>query len=84
MLLFYRKFSNSIIAEHQDISPSNAQGNPTSKLYLATRPTRLRRISSSKKKTNKKRDFIENILEKEISITDSDSNNEEEDFSQSN
>jgi len=39
--------------EHQDISLHNAQRNPTSKLYPATRPTRLRRISSPKKLTKK-------------------------------
>jgi len=33
------------------------------------------------KKTNKKRDFIENIPEEEISTTNSDSSDEEEDFS---
>ena len=36
------------------------------------------------KKTNKKREFTENILKEETSTTDSDSDDEEEDFPQSN
>jgi len=39
--------------KYQDISPHNAQGNPTSKLYPATRPIKLKRISSPRKPTKK-------------------------------
>jgi len=72
---------NASVVEHQDTSLFNAQTNPTSKLYPTTRPTRLRRISSPK--TNKKKDFTENIPEEEPPTTDSDSDDKEEDFPQS-
>jgi len=44
---------NASVAEHQDTSLLDAQTNSTSKLYPATRPTRLRRISSPKRLTRK-------------------------------
>jgi len=47
------KKGNASAAEHQDTSLLDIQTNPTSKLYPATRPTRLRRISSPKKLTRK-------------------------------
>jgi len=49
----YSKKGNASVAECQDTSLLDAQTNPTSKLYPATRPTRLRRISSSKRLTRK-------------------------------
>jgi len=54
--------------------------NPTSKLYPATRPTRLKRISLPKKLT-KKRDLTESIPEE--LTTDSNSDKKEKDFPQS-
>jgi len=39
--------------ETQDTLLTNAQNNPTSKLYPATNPTRIRRISSPRKLTKK-------------------------------
>jgi len=45
---------NASTVEHQDTSLLDAQTNPTSKLYPATRPIRLRRISSPKKLTKNK------------------------------
>ena len=49
----HSKKRNVSAVEHQDISQHNAQENPTSKLYLVTRPTRLKRISSLRKLTKK-------------------------------
>jgi len=40
---------NASVVKYQDTSLLDAQTNPTSKLYPATRPTRLRRISSLKR-----------------------------------
>jgi len=44
---------NALVVEYQDTSLPDAQTNPTSKLYPATKPTRIRRISSPKRLTRK-------------------------------
>jgi len=44
---------NALAVEYQNTLLLDAQINPTSKLYPATRPTRLRRISSPKRLTRK-------------------------------
>jgi len=44
---------NASVVEYQDTSLLDAQTNSTSKLYPATKPTRIRRISSPKKLTRK-------------------------------
>jgi len=49
----HSKKGNASVAEHQDTSLLDAQTNPTSKLYPAIRPTRLRKISSPKRLTRK-------------------------------
>jgi len=44
---------NASVTEHQNTLLLDAQTNPTLKLYPATRPTRLRKISSPKRLTRK-------------------------------
>jgi len=45
---------NASVIEHQNTLLLDVQTNQTSKLYPATRPTRLRRISSPRKLTKKR------------------------------
>jgi len=75
---------NASLAEYQDTSPPNAQGNPTSKLYPVTRPTRLRRISSPKRLTKKKNSQKTSQKKKPQQLTLTLTTKKEKDFPQSN